>query len=117
MMAETRGPVNALKVRKLGKFDLGRRYSAEENFSRKLFALEEDITTKIEDALSREDYGEVGAHLRDFYIRVCELIDKTRAEMKAVKIKMVPTRPNLSKIKFANRSTKKSTSRSRRTTP
>jgi len=114
-MAKTRGLTDALKIRKLSKFDLGRRYSAEERFSRKLFALEEDITTKIEDALSREDYGEVGAYLRDFYIKICELIDKTKAEMKAVKIKMVPPRPNLSRIKFTNKSTtRKSVSRSRR---
>lgn len=112
-MAKARGSTSVVKIRKLSKFDLGRRYSAEENFSRKLFALEEDLTAKIEDALSREDYGEVGSYLRYFYIKVCELIDKTKAEMKAVRIPF--TRPNLSGLKFANEpSTKETTSHSRR---
>jgi hypothetical protein len=76
------------RFRKLTKFDLGRRFSAEENFARALFALEEEMTTQIEDALSKEDYGAVGGRLREFYIKVCELIDRTKAELGAIKLRV-----------------------------
>ncbi len=79
-----------LKRRKLVQIDLGKRYRAEEQFCRSLFALEEQITTKIEEALSEENYGAVGGYLREFYTKVCELIDKTKKEMKAIRIQIPP---------------------------
>ena len=79
-----------LKRRKLVQIDLGKRYRAEEQFCRSLFALEEQITTKIEEALSEENYGAVGGYLREFYTKVCELIDKTKEEMKSIRIQIPP---------------------------
>jgi hypothetical protein len=48
---------------------------------RDVFRLEQEITEKIEEALRAKDYGRVGAHLKEFYTRVCELVDEAKSEL------------------------------------
>ena len=67
--------------RKLDAYDLGKRFSIEEKLCHDVFQLEQDITQKIEEALKSQDYGKIGAYLKDFYTRVCELIDEAKSEL------------------------------------
>ena len=67
--------------RKLEAHDLGHRFSVEERLCRDVFQLERDITAKIEEALANEDYGSVGKYLKEFYLKVCEMIDEAKAEI------------------------------------
>jgi hypothetical protein len=84
-----------MKRRRLHAIDLGKRFRAEEQFCKSLFAVEEEITTKIEEALAEENYGAVGGLLREFYTRVCDLIDRTKKEMEAIRIPIpAPKIPN-----------------------
>lgn len=67
--------------RKLEAHDLGLRFSVEEKLCRDVFKLEKDVSSKIEEALANEDYGSVGKYLKEFYLKVCELIDEAKAEI------------------------------------
>ncbi len=66
--------------RKLDAYDLGKRFSIEEKLCHDVFQLEQEIT-KIEEALKNQDYGKIGAYLKDFYTRACELIDEAKSEL------------------------------------
>jgi hypothetical protein len=74
-------PKISRRRRKLEAYDLGQRFSVEERLCRDVFRLEEDLTPKIEEALTGEDYGSVGKHLKEFYLRVCELVDEAKSEI------------------------------------
>jgi hypothetical protein len=67
--------------RSVEKHDLGRRYTAKQEFFREVLAVEEGVTPKIDEALSQDDFGKVGAYLRAFYLEVCKRIDQAKYEI------------------------------------
>jgi hypothetical protein len=74
-------PKISRRRRKLEAYDLGQRFSVEERLCKDVFQLEENLTSKIEEALTGEDYGSVGKYLKEFYLRICELIDEAKSEI------------------------------------
>ena len=69
------------KRRKLESYDLGQRFSIEEKLCHDVFRVEEEITKRIEEVLAKGDYGAVGAYLKEFYLKICELIDEAKSEL------------------------------------
>jgi len=78
---EANPTTSSKRRRKLEVHDLGLRFSVEEKLCKDVFRLERDTTNKIEEALANEDYGAVGKYLKEFYLKVCELIDEAKAEI------------------------------------
>ncbi len=80
-IGELRKAVKKHRPRGLEVHELGRRYTAKQDFFREVLAVEESITPRVDEALSQNDYGKVGAYLRTFYLEVCKRIDQAKYEI------------------------------------